>query len=584
MIERNAKLITRKFYQYLIPSVLMIFAMQFGSLLDGIIIGNTIGSAALSATSLVMPVLYVIQVPGFALGVGGSIVVANLLGKRDLNRASKVFSASLIYGTAISAVFSVIAPFVSGPLATLFAETLYDYSYGYILVYMLVNPIMMLAIMVASFISTDNNPKISALLYVVATAIKVGSEILFISVFGMGIIGAALSTGVGYGLALIVVVFYAYSKKRMLKFTFNLKGIAADLKNAVKAATSTALMYLLMAVQTFIINVVLSNLITDELDLIIFGLVSNLLFVFELLSGGILGVIPNVCGVLYGEKDTFSLKSVARKIYIINICVCAFITALILAFPSIYAAAFGFTESGEALKRADYMIRIFVLCAIPLEINKFSINYYPSVGKNFPAILTVILRDALLVIPLSLWLMKTDGLFGYSIAHVITEIAAILITYAVITVINVKGKRTHGIFMIEKTDFKSFDVTVENKPENAAIISEKITEFAIGSGVSNRNAQVVGLAAEEMVANVIEYGYKKQKPNYIDVNVKVGDGELILRLRDDGMPFDPTKYDFEKDENYTTIGIGMITKLSDEITYLRLLNLNNTVIKIKTGE
>ena len=226
------------------------------------------------------------------------------------------------------------------------------------------------------------------------------------------------------------------------------------------------------------------------------------------------------------------------------------------------------------------MIRIFVLCAIPLEINKFSINYYPSVGKNFPAILTVILRDALLVIPLSLWLMKTDGLFGYSIAHVITEIAAILITYAVITVINTKGKRTHGIFMIEKTDFKSFDVTVENKPENAAIISEKITEFAIGSGVSNRNAQVVGLAAEEMVANVIEYGYKKQKPNYIDVNVKVGDGELILRLRDDGMPFDPVAYEPKEHDEYEIHGLELIKKMSVTMKYVRTINLNNTIIEI----
>ena len=84
MFERNAKLINRKFYQYLIPSILTIFAMQFASLLDGIIVGNLLGGQALTATGLVMPILYIIQMPGFALGVGGSIVVGNLLGKRDL--------------------------------------------------------------------------------------------------------------------------------------------------------------------------------------------------------------------------------------------------------------------------------------------------------------------------------------------------------------------------------------------------------------------------------------------------------------------------------------------------------------------
>ena len=42
MLERNSKLMTKKMFQYLIPSILMIFAMQFGSLLDGILVGNLI--------------------------------------------------------------------------------------------------------------------------------------------------------------------------------------------------------------------------------------------------------------------------------------------------------------------------------------------------------------------------------------------------------------------------------------------------------------------------------------------------------------------------------------------------------------
>ena len=101
-LERNSKLINRKFIQYLIPSILMVFAMQFGSLVDGIIVGNMIGSDALSATALVVPILYVIQLPGFALGLGGSIVIANLLGKRDVKGAKKTFSISLIVGVGIS--------------------------------------------------------------------------------------------------------------------------------------------------------------------------------------------------------------------------------------------------------------------------------------------------------------------------------------------------------------------------------------------------------------------------------------------------------------------------------------------------
>ena len=286
-MERNAKLITKKFYQYLLPSVLMIFAMQFGSLLDGIIIGNTIGSDALSASALVTPVLYIIQIPGFALSVGGAIAVGNLLGKRNLDQANKVFSACIIFGTAASALFAVMGPFVSRPLARLFAGTLEEYSYQYILVYMVTDPIVMLAMIVAAFIAVDNNPKLSSAFYIVSNAVKIGTEVLFIKVFKLEMYGAALSTAVGYLFGLVTVIFYISSKKRMLKFTWRIKGVGKEMKVALKASLSNALTLLLMATQTLIINVVLSRMITDELDLIIFGLVSNLVL------GGYTGYDPH---------------------------------------------------------------------------------------------------------------------------------------------------------------------------------------------------------------------------------------------------------------------------------------------------
>ena len=61
MLERNSKKKKKKMFQYLIPSILMIFAMQFGSLVDCILVGNLIGNDALTASSLVLPILFVIQ-------------------------------------------------------------------------------------------------------------------------------------------------------------------------------------------------------------------------------------------------------------------------------------------------------------------------------------------------------------------------------------------------------------------------------------------------------------------------------------------------------------------------------------------
>ena len=135
--------------------------------------------------------------------------------------------------------------------------------------------------------------------------------------------------------------------------------------------------------------------------------------------------------------------------------------------------------------------------------------------------------------------------------------------------------------MLEQLDVESFDVSLEGEEQNASIVSEQIIEFAKQHNIPNRESQIVGLAAEEMVDNIITYGYKKKSHNYIDVNLKLFKDNLLLRIRDDGVPFDPTKYEFDDSEKYSTSGIKLIKNLTDKISYMRILNLNNTVFEIK---
>ena len=87
-----------------------------------------------------------------------------------------------------------------------------------------------------------------------------------------------------------------------------------------------------------------------------------------------------------------------------------------------------------------------------------------------------------------------------------------------------------------------------------------------------------------MAANTIEHGYKKQKENFIDINLKIGKEEIILSFRDDGMPFDPTSYHEEEEHTYSTSGIGMIKTIAKSVDYSRLLGLNSTIITVAATE
>ena len=89
----------------------------------------------------------------------------------------------------------------------------------------------------------------------------------------------------------------------------------------------------------------------------------------------------------------------------------------------------------------------------------------------------------------------------------------------------------------------------------------------------------MGLAAEEFAINISRYGYGKTKKPYIDINLS-RDGELwLLRIRDDGIPFDPTTCQPDE-KNFLRGGIDLIRKLAKNFTYTRVLNMNNTIIEV----
>ena len=173
--SRNDKIVVRKFYQYLIPAVLMVLAMQFGSLADAIVVGNFLGENALSATSLALPIVFLVELPGFCLAVGGGIVAANFIGKRKITEASQVFKVVLLLSFLVSLIFIPLGIFLSGPVATWLSGNfgeLQPMMAQYILVYCCQAPILGLGLAVAYYLPSDNSPVLGALYFLIGNIVQ----------------------------------------------------------------------------------------------------------------------------------------------------------------------------------------------------------------------------------------------------------------------------------------------------------------------------------------------------------------------------------------------------------------------------
>lgn len=582
-MRRNDYLIKRKFNSYLVPGVLMVMAMQLGNIVDSILVSSIIDIDGMTAISLSLPVLYFMQIIGFAFGVGGAVTISVMLGKRQIKQASGVFSACFIADLGLSLIFTAIAPFVASPLAGMLAYTprLVQLLMPYIYINMLFAPLLNLAILISNVITIDNCPRLGAACFIVANIVNLGLDYYFLKYTGMGMYGAALSTAIGYGAGCLVLIPYMLSKRRMLKL--KLKEGLCNLKKlwqVVKAGASQVSYLVMLILQYFVLNTFIQSTLGAD-NTAIYAVCMNSVDIVRLFIEGIIGVIQTIAGVLYGEKDYFGIRRLVKRTSSIVCVVVAALMAVFIVCPNLILTLFSFNKEG-LYDVAALCVRLFSLTFIFFAANRITQVYYQTTLKTSLSTLNTALQGFVYLLPFSILFIGTIGMIGVSVAAVLTEALAFLTVF----VCRVIGQRVgkfpkKGFLMIPEKDGDSLcDITIKSTKEEAVEVSKRLIHSCEENGISSETAGIIGVAAEELAVNIARYGYKKTNPSYIDINLSDTDGKLILRIRDNGVPFNPTEYTPEDDDEFLMSGLDMIRRITDKLTYTRVLNMNNTVIEV----
>lgn len=605
MMKRNAFLINRKVHQYILPGVLMTVAMQLGNVVDGMIVGNILGPDAMAAIEISMPVLLLLQMPALMLAMGGAAEAAVLLGKRKIREAGSIFTASLVYGGILACFFALFTLVLPGPLAVILSgnEQLAALAEPYIMVNFAGIPVLTIAIIFCYFMNADNHPKLGSALFIIANAVNLVLDVVFLKVFDLGMAGSALSTVIGYLTGMITVVFYLRSRHRMLEIIrLEGKGIAS-LKLAAKAGIPSAAFTLMSALKSVIINSAIVRFLGND-PMAVYSVCANAVLIAELCVGGIIGLVPNIAGILYGEKDYYGIRALCKKVLTYSYGAIGVLLLVFLVFPQGIAGLFGIAE-GEMLGLCKMALRVFALSFPFYVYNKFLMSYYQTILQPGLSTVITVLQGFVMIVPLTLAGIFVWGLFGVCLAAAASELLTILfgILYRVL------GQRAGklpagGRYMLpEITDEKYLDFSMENNLQDMVVLRDQLLEFCKENGITERDGTFLALALEEITANIVKYGYRSDQKNYIDISFTIQDGRYILRIRDDGIPFHPLEslevnrekkalssgeqkpesegQERELEENLTLGGIALIQKLVTDFQYMRVLNMNNTIIELK---
>lgn len=593
MYERNHKLLYSKVWQYLIPAILMKLALQLGNVVDTMLVGNILGKEAMTTVGLVLPVISMVQIPAYFLGNGGAVYAGILLGRRRKQEACELFTSLFWITILLNAIFSCSSFFISKPLAHLMCgeSGMEKEVASCVSIYLLCSPVFCLGVFLSRFVSADSHPKIASAYYIISNMVNLLLDFIFLRFTDLGVKGAALSTVMGFTFGLIVTVLYIKSTRRMLEFS-RLKLSVEMLKDTLSAGMPHISYLLLVMVKGFVLNAIVLAWLKEN-GIVVYTVCNSTGLILKMCIGGIMEVIPYTVSILYGEKDFGGIRAVVKQVFRYAAPVTFLLMTIILVFTKSFTLLFGIQDI-ETQRIIIFVLRIYTF-SLPFQMwNYFCIQYYGAVEKSPLATLISILENGIIVIPsiiggILLCQKANISVFtGMAIGFIASELITILIT-VLFQKIKYPGKT---FLLIPLTnDALCHDFTIRSCVEDAVGVAQKVQHFCKSYGIDKGKANMIAVAAEEMAVNIARYG--GQKSQWIDICITIEEktdsevqGEslshcITLRLRDNGIPFNPTVYEEDgAGMEYDIHGINLVKTMAKSITYIRAMDLNNTTITI----
>jgi serine/threonine-protein kinase RsbW len=120
-------------------------------------------------------------------------------------------------------------------------------------------------------------------------------------------------------------------------------------------------------------------------------------------------------------------------------------------------------------------------------------------------------------------------------------------------------------------------------------MSEAVSAWCRGNNISSAVEFHVNLALDEIISNVIRYGWKDSGEHQFNIRLSLLNDEVTVEVEDDATPFNPLEapvpdLDQPLDERPVGgLGIHLVRQVMDGLDYQRLEGKNLLVMRKKIG-
>ena len=577
MYERNPSLISGKYREYLFSAVLMSSAVSLATVVDSMIVGMLLGSTALSAVGLTSPVIYGVNLLFQLFCVGGLTSASIVKGRRDASGADQLFTVSMFGSLACVTLFAAAVWAAADPLSAALAQGNAEVKAlvrDYVRMIVLAGPPLAFSFGLAQFHRADGNPKAAAMVALVSNLVNLVLDYVLIRFAGMGIAGAGLSTALGYVVGIALVMPYLFSKKRTFHFKWPGRAFWGRLAHVVRVGLPKGLNQGTSLLRSAVLNAIIMAALGAS-GMAAMAVLINALALAYIFIGSASDTMLPIVGTLYGEGDAVGIRGAVKTAGRVMAAASALIVLFFLGWPEVVGGWFGITSEQDIAVMVP-ALRMFALSLPFLAFNTLLQNFYSTTGREKLASAMAALDGFVFVVLFALALSRLDGnliWLCYLFSGIATAGTALLMGRRVR-----RKEGAGGVLLLRGEEPGAlWEVSIPARVEAATGVSERIIAFGAEQGLSPVLANRMGVAVEEMAVNTALHGAGKNRGASLDIRVRLTPSQLIVSLRDNGIPFDPTVYP-AKGEPFAAGGIEVARRMAAKTEYTHQLGFNTTVL------
>jgi len=380
------------------PMIVGMIVQTLYNLVDTAYVGR-LGADSIAALTFSFPIFFILIAinAGMAAGMGSQI--SRYLGSNNQTAAENTAMHGLIISLVLSFLLFFGGHLILEPLFLLLGATgnVLKLAMDYTSLILMGVFFMLPGYILNSIFSAQGDTKTPMKIQIIALAINIILDPIFIFGLGLGVKGAALATVIAFITALLFNIYYI-KKVSQLHIHINSYHFSPFIiKKIVTIGIPASMVMLLMSVYIMIINRFMAHFGTDYVAS--FGLASRLESVAVLPIAGLSMALLTLVGMFDGAKRYDLIKSISWFAIKIGVLATSLIGLLFFGFPFIILKVF--TSDPTLLTLGGNYLRIdvftFPLMAITMSVSRIM----QGMGYGLPGFTVNLIRVLAVSIPLA---------------------------------------------------------------------------------------------------------------------------------------------------------------------------------------